>query len=319
MAPTFASALTLSAVALGSRAFTRLGTKRFDVQGLPILLDALKEPASRKGKERERIVLGENGEEMRRGIVTASDIMFTNPYFSRFFTLGQVIETYRGGGIFQPAVDEAVRLLQSGEWIHIFPEGKINQPTINPDGGLFRFKWGVGRIIMDSLIMPEIIPIWISGFDQIMDERRGFPRPIPRPGASVSITVGSPLTPRVSPLIDSWRAAAKQLGRPPGEAGAAGAVGASGASGEGGSGGGDWAARASGDHDHPGGKEAEESMRIKICEILQEGVRELGESVERKEGRMERGEWCHSSRRGGGDAGLVGEGAEASERLAHRK
>lgn len=70
MAPTFASALTLSAVALGSRAFTRLGTKRFDVQGLPILLDALKEPASRKGKERERIVLGENGEEMRRGIVT---------------------------------------------------------------------------------------------------------------------------------------------------------------------------------------------------------------------------------------------------------
>lgn len=70
MAPTFASALTLSAVALGSRAFTRLGTKRFDVQGLPILLDALKEPGSRKGKERERIVLGENGEEMRRGIVT---------------------------------------------------------------------------------------------------------------------------------------------------------------------------------------------------------------------------------------------------------
>jgi hypothetical protein len=47
----------------------------------------------------------------------ASDIMFTNPYFSRFFTLGQVIETYRGGGIFQPAVDEAVRLLQSGEWV----------------------------------------------------------------------------------------------------------------------------------------------------------------------------------------------------------
>lgn len=54
--------------------------------------------------------------------VVASDIMFTNPYFSRFFTLGQVIETYRGGGIFQPAVDEAVRLLQSGEWVSVaFP------------------------------------------------------------------------------------------------------------------------------------------------------------------------------------------------------
>jgi monolysocardiolipin acyltransferase len=161
------------------------------------------------------------------------------------------------------------------------------------------------------------VPSDPAGFDQIMDERRGYPRPIPRPGASVSITVGSPLTPRISPLVDSWRAATKQLGRPPGEAGAAGAVGASGCIGEVGSGNGDWAARANGEH--PGGKEAEESMRIKICEILQEGVRELGESVERKEGRMERGEWCHSSRRGGGDAGLVGEGAEASERLAHRK
>jgi hypothetical protein len=47
----------------------------------------------------------------------ASDIMFTNPVFSRFFELGQVIETFRGGGIFQPAVDQAVKLLQSGEWV----------------------------------------------------------------------------------------------------------------------------------------------------------------------------------------------------------
>lgn len=47
--------------------------------------------------------------------------------------------------------------------IHIFPEGKVNQHKMNPAGGLFRFKWGVGRIIMDSKIMPEIIPMWISG------------------------------------------------------------------------------------------------------------------------------------------------------------
>jgi monolysocardiolipin acyltransferase len=43
--------------------------------------------------------------------------MFTKPLHSRFFNLGQVIETYRGRGIFQPAVDEAVKLLQSGEWV----------------------------------------------------------------------------------------------------------------------------------------------------------------------------------------------------------
>jgi monolysocardiolipin acyltransferase len=43
--------------------------------------------------------------------------MFTNPVFSKFFTSGQVINTERGGGIFQPAIDEAVKRLQDGEWV----------------------------------------------------------------------------------------------------------------------------------------------------------------------------------------------------------
>jgi hypothetical protein len=43
--------------------------------------------------------------------------MFTNRLFSRFFNNGQVIETIRGGGIFQPAVDKAIELLQDGEWV----------------------------------------------------------------------------------------------------------------------------------------------------------------------------------------------------------
>ena len=37
--------------------------------------------------------------------------------FSKFFTLGQVIETVRGGGIFQPAIDEAIKKLQAGDWV----------------------------------------------------------------------------------------------------------------------------------------------------------------------------------------------------------
>jgi len=48
---------------------------------------------------------------------TARDIMFTNPLFSKFFDLGQVINTERGGGVFQPAIDQAVKLLQDGEWV----------------------------------------------------------------------------------------------------------------------------------------------------------------------------------------------------------
>ncbi|WVW83088.1 hypothetical protein I302_105106 [Kwoniella bestiolae CBS 10118] len=335
---TFASALTLSTIALASRTFLRLTTKKYEVNGLPILLDALRIPHDEKGKGKAIEGLerdGDSSQLSRRGIVTvcnhnsvcddpmmwslmplstyfpfatpshtcrnsrwtlgASDIMFTKPLHSKFFNLGQVIETHRGGGIFQPAVDRAVKLLQDGSWIHIFPEGKVNQEPTNPDGGLFRFKWGIGRIIMDSKVMPEIIPMWISGFDQILDERRGWPKPIPRPGAKISITVGQPLTSQIEPLVKAWRALAdKEIGT----------IGV----------GGDWKQEAVRNTDtdtlgHVGdvqremrsrgelseGKEKE--MRIKITELLQQGVSDLGREVEAKEGRFEKGLWSQSTKR----------------------
>lgn len=43
--------------------------------------------------------------------------MFTNPALSTFFRNGQVIETVRGGGIYQPAVDTAIERLQEGGWV----------------------------------------------------------------------------------------------------------------------------------------------------------------------------------------------------------
>ncbi|WVQ78273.1 hypothetical protein IAT38_000358 [Cryptococcus sp. DSM 104549] len=223
-----------------------------------------------------------------RWTLGASDVMFTKPTHAKFFNLGQVIETQRGGGIFQPAVDKAVKLLQDGAWIHIFPEGKVNQVGVNPDGGLLRFKWGVGRIIMDSKTMPEIIPMWISGFDQIMHESRGFPRFIPRPGARVSVTVGKPLTSQIRPLVDAWREMASR------EAGTLGI-------------GGDWQQDRQGEglegdaQRHVRGKGElvdgrEKETRIKIVELLQEGVRKLGEEVERREGRFEKRLWSQSTK-----------------------
>lgn len=43
--------------------------------------------------------------------------MFTSPLLAKFFTLGQVIETVRGGGIYQPAVDEAIKRVEQGSWV----------------------------------------------------------------------------------------------------------------------------------------------------------------------------------------------------------
>ncbi|KAJ7688414.1 acyltransferase-domain-containing protein [Mycena rosella] len=138
-----------------------------------------------------------------RWTLGASEIMFTNPFFSSFFRRGQVLETFRGkgGGIYQPSVDAAIDKLNHGNWVHFFGEGKINQPNTYPqcDGvaRLPRFKWGVGRVLMEASTMPVIIPMWLSGFDTLMPEGRSFPyNYLPRLGKHLSVTFGEPLDPR---------------------------------------------------------------------------------------------------------------------------
>ncbi|KAL1409702.1 Lyso-phosphatidylcholine acyltransferase [Vanrija albida] len=202
-----------------------------------------------------------------RWTLGASDIMFTSAPTAKFFTAGQVIETVRGGGIYQKAVDTAIQRVEEGAWVHIFPEGKVNQKFSHPAGGLLRFKWGVGRIIMDSRVMPEIVPIWISGFDQIMDEHRGFPRFVPRGGAKVSVTIGESIRPQVEAVVNAHRA---QGAKPSGPTHVDGDAAA---------------------HD------ADRETRIQITQMLQDAVQALGEKVETAEGRFERGEWSQSRAR----------------------
>lgn len=113
---------------------------------------------------------------------------------SWFFSKGQVIETHRGKGIYQKAIDEATYKLEQGQWvspdsdegvrgppshrpvqqslgrhadhpsppsqIHMFPEGRIKQEALHE---LRRFKWGVSRILMEVKDLPLVIPIWIKG------------------------------------------------------------------------------------------------------------------------------------------------------------
>jgi len=119
------------------------------------------------------------------------------------------------------------------------------------------------RIIMEAEDMPEIIPMWISRFDTLMPETRGWPRPVPRAGGNVSITIGSSLTSKIQPLVEEWkRVSAKH--------------------------------RAVRD---PNADATERDFRIRICEALQDSVRALGVDVEREEGRFGKEEWSNSTRR----------------------
>jgi monolysocardiolipin acyltransferase len=132
------------------------------------------------------------------------------------------------------------------------------------------------RIIMDAETMPEIIPIWISRFDTLMPETRGWPRPVPRKGGEVSITIGKSLTSTIQPLIEEWKTILRSRPKEKTKTG----------TGE------KQVIGRSEDMDH-----RERDIRIRICRALQDGVHALGVNVEREEGRFENGEWSNSTKR----------------------
>ncbi|KAF8752893.1 Acyltransferase protein [Rhizoctonia solani] len=228
------SRLTIATVALGSKFFLNTACASVKIHGLDHLLTALDEA----GRKDRGIITGKLCSESRinnsssckhhrvddpvawgalptrhcilnprnmRWTLGASDIMFTNPVYNWFFRNGQVIETVRGAGVHQPAVDIAVDRLNSGAWVHVFPEGKVNQGSCQPGGKLLRFKWGVPNDNVDNQ-NPRNYP------HEYIRAGKGDARPrrfkfLPRPGHHISITFGDPaaLTQQVDRLVQEWR------------------------------------------------------------------------------------------------------------------
>ncbi|GJQ79523.1 putative transferase, partial [Trypoxylus dichotomus] len=103
-----------------------------------------------------------NKDKMRWSLA-AHDICFTCAQHSYFFAFGKCVPIIRGAGVFQNAVDFCIEQLNKGSWVHVFPEGKVNMTKEN-----MRLKWGVGRMIFESLVTPIVIPIWHIGMDDVL-------------------------------------------------------------------------------------------------------------------------------------------------------
>lgn len=210
------STATITATGLLCKAFLNSGLCSITVSNLHILLDALRN--NKRRRHGQGVVTVANhistlddplvwgtlpaklylNSSTTRWSLGASDIMFTNPLFSAFFRNGQVLETFRGNGIFQPSVDIAIKQLNEGNWVHLFGEGKVNQPPNYPRSHgvarLPRFKWGVGRILMETAVPPVIIPMWLTGFDKLMPEHRVFPyKYFPKLGIRLGVAFGDPI------------------------------------------------------------------------------------------------------------------------------
>ncbi|CEF68711.1 Tafazzin [Strongyloides ratti] len=118
-----------------------------------------------------------------RFILAASNICFTNPLYTKFFSAGRCVPCVRGEGVFQKGVDFSIDKLNEKEWIHIFPEGKVETRPI-------RIKWGIGRMVDECKEPPTIIPIWINGMDKVWPSTKPF---YPRFGKTVKVIIGDPI------------------------------------------------------------------------------------------------------------------------------
>ncbi|XP_054012555.1 tafazzin isoform X1 [Hylaeus anthracinus] len=120
-----------------------------------------------------------------RWSLAAHDICFTNIWHSYFFMLGKCIPVIRGGGVYQEAMDFCIEKLASGDWVHVFPEGKVNMLKEN-----MRLKWGVGRLILESPVPPLVIPIYHLGMDQVLPNEPPY---ILRLRKKVTMNYGEPI------------------------------------------------------------------------------------------------------------------------------
>ncbi|KAI7787984.1 hypothetical protein LA080_013289 [Diaporthe eres] len=72
-------------------------------------------------------------------------------------------------------------------WVHIFPEGLVHQ---HAQRQMRYFKWGVARLILEAEPMPDMVPMFIDGTSDVMNENRTWPRAVPRPGKKVHVAFG---------------------------------------------------------------------------------------------------------------------------------
>lgn len=107
-----------------------------------------------------------------RWSLAAHDICFTRALHAAFFALGRCVPVVRGAGVHQPAMDFCVERLRRGEWVHIFPEGRVNA-----EKAALRFKWGVGRLVRDAAAAaaaPLVLPVWHEGMDRVLPNREPY-------------------------------------------------------------------------------------------------------------------------------------------------
>lgn len=120
-----------------------------------------------------------------RWTVCTEEICFDDPKIGAFFGLGKGIPILRGGSIHQKGIATLMQRANSGDWVHLFPEGRCWQEHGHPlrdEQGRWcsasgrcgkpwtkigPLKWGIGKVVANSEKKPIVVPIYHQGFNDI--------------------------------------------------------------------------------------------------------------------------------------------------------
>ncbi|KAI3386438.1 hypothetical protein SNEBB_009096 [Seison nebaliae] len=118
-----------------------------------------------------------------RWILSGHDVCFTKKTHNILFSLGRCIPVVRGDGVKQIGVDFIIDILNNGGWMHIFPEGGVNEEKTNK-----RFKWGIGYILNNiKMKHPLVLPLYHKDFDHVLPNQKPYRLQM---GKQVRINIG---------------------------------------------------------------------------------------------------------------------------------
>ena len=129
-----------------------------------------------------KIALGDEGHKLAS--LAARDYFFDNPWKRAWFgNFTNLVPIERRGSL-KESLHTAVRTLETGYHLLIFPEG-----TRSPDGNLQDFKPAIGYLAFAAVV--DIVPVYLHGTHDAMP--KGAFLPDPRKRRKLSVRIGPPL------------------------------------------------------------------------------------------------------------------------------
>ena len=118
----------------------------------------------------------------QRWSLCSQEVCFKNPALSTFFGAGKVLPIKRGAGIDQRhLLDFSRKAAKGGQWLHLFPEGKIYQSgTLGADyylarsdkraASIGRMKWGTGKVVAHCPKKLVVVPFHHAGMEGVIPQ-----------------------------------------------------------------------------------------------------------------------------------------------------